>query len=137
MNEDEGKGGGSGVGASLRRLLDHALELFQVRLALLGTELEAEKLRLFEALLGSLLALLFGGMALALLSLAVVLLCPDAWRWLAALGLGLVYLGLGAWLWQRARARLAAPGGLFAGSVAELARDRDGLGDGPGGGGAS
>jgi uncharacterized membrane protein YqjE len=129
MSEDEGKAG-NGLGASLRRLLDHALELFQLRLALLGTELEAEKLRLFGALLGALLALLFGGMALALFSLAIVLLSPDAWRWLAALLLGLAYLGLGAWLWQRARARLAAPGGLFAGSVAELARDRDELGGG-------
>lgn len=128
MSKDEPGAPSGGLLEALRRLLDHGLELAQLRLELLGTELEAEKLRLVGALLGALLALLFGGLALALLSLAVVLLSPDGWRWLAALLLGGSYLGLAAWLWQRARARLSAPGGLFAGSVAELARDRDELG---------
>ncbi|WP_348691478.1 phage holin family protein [Acidovorax soli] len=121
----------TGLMDALRRLLDHVLELLQLRLSLLGTELEAEKLRLFGALLGALLALLFGGMALGLLSLAIVLLSPDAWRWLAALLLGALYLGLAWWLWTRARERLAAPSGLFAASLAELGRDREELGGGP------
>ncbi|QPF75613.1 hypothetical protein G8A07_23645 [Roseateles sp. DAIF2] len=133
MSKDEAGSAASpnGLLDALRRLLDHGLELAQLRLSLLGTELEAEKLRLVGALLGALLALLFGGMALALLSLAVVLLSPDGWRWLAALLLGGAYLGLAWWLLQRARARLSAPGGLFATSVAELARDRDELGGRP------
>jgi uncharacterized membrane protein YqjE len=117
-----------GLLGALQRLADHGLELLQLRLSLLGSELEAEKLRLFGALLGALLALLFAALALGLLSVAVVLLSPDGWRWLAALGLGLLYLGLAWLLWRRAQARLSAPGGLFAASLAELARDRDALG---------
>ena len=130
QNEPGAKPAPAGLLEALRRLVDHGLELLQLRLSLLGTELEAEKLRLFGALLGALMALLFGGMALGLLSLAVVLLCHDAWRWLAALLLGVLYLGLAWGLWNRAQARLSAPGGLFAASLAELKRDRQELGGG-------
>ena len=45
-----GPGTAGGLFDSLRRLLATALGLAQVRLALFGTELEAEKLRLFDAL---------------------------------------------------------------------------------------
>lgn len=131
MDKEETAAAGApapGLLGALQRLTDHGLELLQVRLALLGSELEAEKLRLVSALLGALLALLFAALALGLLSLAVVLLCPDGWRWLAALGLGFLYVALAWALWRRAQARLSAPGGLFATSVAELARDRDALG---------
>jgi uncharacterized membrane protein YqjE len=117
----------AGLLGSLQRMADHLVELMQVRLSLLGSELEAEKLRLLGALLGALLALLFVALAVGLLSLAVILLCPDPWRWLAALLLAVGYLGAAYALWRRARAQMSAPGGMFAASVAELGRDRDAL----------
>ena len=125
-NEADAAPTGGLIGA-LQRLGEHGLELLQVRLSLLGTELEAEKLRLLTALLRALLALVLVALALGLLSVALVLLCPDPWRWLAALLLGLVYVGGAYGLWQKAREQMSTPGGLFAASVAELARDRDAL----------
>lgn len=117
----------SGILAALQRLGTHGVELLQVRLSLLGTELEAEKLRLAQALMGVGAALLLLGLALVMLSAGALLLCPEPWRWLLALLLGLAY-GLGGWLlWQRVQAGLSAPGGMFATSLAELQRDRDSL----------
>lgn len=117
----------AGLLAALQRLGRDGLELLQVRLSLLGTELEAEKLRLTQALLGLLLVMLLSGVALLLLSVFLILLCPAEWRWLAALLLMLAH-GLGAWaLWRRVQKNLSAPGGMFAASLAELQRDRETL----------
>lgn len=119
-----------GLQQVLARLSARALALFQLRLQLLGTELEAEKLRWLSALLALLMCLLFAIGGLMMLSLSVVLLTPDAWRWAAGLGLFVVF-GLAAWLaWCRSRALLQAPGGLFALSLAELRRDEERLGGG-------
>ena len=48
-----------GLLAALRRLLAGGVEMLRVRLELLGTEIEQEKLRLFDAVLWAGLALLF------------------------------------------------------------------------------
>lgn len=117
----------AGLLAALQRLGTHGLELLQLRLSLLGTELEAEKLRLTQALLRMLVVVLMLGVCLAMISVTVLLLCPEAWRWLAALLLAAGF-GLGAWLlWRQVQAELSAPGGLFATSLAELQRDRDAM----------
>lgn len=126
MSEQEPVSGG--LMGALQRLGSHGLELVQLRLSLLGTELEAEKQRLMRGLLGLLLVVLLLGATLVLFSLTLLLLTPDAWRWASALGLALLN-GLGAWLlWQRVQTVLSAPGGIFATSLAELQRDRDSLG---------
>ena len=120
-----------GLEAQLRRSLDRVLESLQLRLALLGTEWEAEKLRLFSGLAGLLLCLVLGAVGLGLLSLALVWLMPVPWQWRVALGLALAY-GAGAFLaWRWALAKLAAPSGLFEQSLAELQRDRALLRGGP------
>ncbi len=117
----------AGLLVSLRRLLAHGLELVQIRVEQISLEFEAEKLRLFSALIQSLLALLLAAAALGMLSLCLLLMTPETWRWLTALGLGLLYLTL-AWVcWRRAGRQLSQPGGAFAGSVAELGRDRNAL----------
>jgi len=113
--------------AGLRRLGAQMLELLQLRVELLSTELEAEKLRLFAALTQGLLALLLAAAALGMLSLCLLLLVPETWRWFSALLLGLLYAGLGWWCWRRAVLSLSQPGGVFAGTAAELARDREAL----------
>lgn len=116
---------GGGLLRSLRRLAERALEMVELRLALLGTELEQEKLRLFGALLRALVGLLLLTLALVLALAFLLLLLQEAYRLPA---LGLLALGLGAaaaWLLKRARAALqSGPQGLFGLSVEELRADR-------------
>jgi len=122
-----GTADGLGLGGRARRMLTHGLELLQTRVELLSTELEAEKLRLFAALAQGFLALLLSVAALGLLCASLLMLTPERWRWLTALGLGLLCLGLALGLWRKARTQLSQPGGMFAGTAAELERDRSGL----------
>jgi len=117
-----------GLAGRAQRLLGHGLELVQTRLDLLSTELQAEKLRLFAALAQGFLSLLLAAAALGMLSLCLLLLTPESWRWLTALGLCLLYSLAALLLWRAARQHLRQPGGPFAGSVEELSRDRSALG---------
>jgi uncharacterized membrane protein YqjE len=116
-----------GLFASARQLLATGVETLRVRLELLSTEVEQEKLRLFDALLWAGLALLLLGMGLLFLCGLIVVLLWDQHRLLALGGLTTIFLGSGYWVLQIARTRLRAPGGLFASSVAELERDRSEL----------
>ncbi|HMM87045.1 phage holin family protein [Azohydromonas sp.] len=115
-----------GLFASLRRVLGSAAELVEVRLELLATELQQEKLRVLEALAWLAVAMLAFGIAMVLLAVFVVLLFDE--HRLAALGaVVLVYLGGAALAWRAARARLREGGGPFEASLAELRRDRAAL----------
>ena len=116
-----------GLFASVRRLLATALEMAQVRLSLLSTEVELEKRRLFDALLWAILAMLMLGVGLVLLCGFVIMLLADAYR-LPALGvMALVFLIAGLLLVRQARRGLHSPAGMFGISVAELERDRTAL----------
>ena len=118
---------GNGLFASLRRLLGTLLEIAEVRLALLSTEVELEKRRLFDALLWAALAMLVLATGLTLLCGFVILLFSEGYR-LAALGvMALLFLGGGLFLLQQARRRLQSPDGMLAASLAELQRDRSGI----------
>ena len=115
---------GSGLFASLRRLLATVHEMAQVRLELLGTEVELEKRRLFDGLLWGAVALLVLGVGLVLLCGFVILLFWEGYR-LAAVGvMALLFLAGGALLMREMRQRLRNPTGMFNASVAELKRDR-------------
>lgn len=118
---------GGGLLASLRRLVASGLELAQVRLELLSTEIEQEKLRLFEAFIWAAvgLLLLVVGVVLAIGTLALML--QDAYRLPVLAVLSLALLAAAAWLLRLARGRLRRRG-LFSASVAELSRDRQALG---------
>jgi uncharacterized membrane protein YqjE len=118
----------SGLLGSMRQLLATGVETLRVRLELLSTEVEQEKLRLFDAVLWAGLALLLLGMGLFFLCGLIVVLLWEQHRLLALGALAVLFLGAGFWVLQQARARLRAPGGLFATSVAELERDRTELG---------
>jgi len=101
-----------------------ALEMAQVRLELLGTELELEKRHLFSALLWAVLALLVIGVGLVLLCGFIVLLFWEGHR-LTVIGvMVLVFLGAGALLLRQARCCLYSAQGMFAASLAEMKRDR-------------
>ncbi|MFG6446793.1 phage holin family protein [Roseateles sp. BYS180W] len=114
----------------LRRRLLLVLAALSTRLALLGTDLEQEKLRLMAALSGLLTAWLLGATALLMAVLALLLLCPEPWRWALASGLALA-LGLAAWRCLVHVQAVLSSGQPFAATLAELQRDRDALGGGP------
>ena len=113
-----------GLFASLRQLLFTLLETAQVRLELLGTELEAEKRRIFDALVFAAIALVCLALGLVLLCATVILMFPDSWRFAVAGAMVLLFLAGGLGLLGLARRRLRSPSGMFHASVQELARDR-------------
>ena len=123
-----GRPASRGLFSSLRALLATTLGIAQLRIELLGTELEAEKLRLLGALWRLGLGLLMLGVALVLAAGFVLLLFWDGYR-LAALGvMVLLFLGAGVGFLFRARAALTAgQGGPFALTLGELQRDLHGL----------
>jgi len=116
-----------GLFASLRRLLGTGLEMAQVRLELLGTEVELEKRRLFDNLMRAVVALLLFGVGITLFCGFLLLLISEAYR-LAALGvMAMLFLGGGLLLLQSARQGVRSPKGMFDASLGELQRDRAGL----------
>ncbi len=123
MSEPVNSRSGGGLFASLRQLLATALELAQVRLDLLLTEIEQEKLRVFDALLWAGLALMLLGLGVIMLCGFVVVLLWDHDR-LATLGvLTLLFLVAGGLLMRAARNRLRSPSGAFGATVEELRSD--------------
>lgn len=113
-----------GVYAASRRMLATMLDMGQVRLALLGTELELEKRRFFDGLLWGGLALMVLGVGTTLLCGFMVMLFAEGYR-VAAIGvMTLCFLLLGGLLLFIARQRLRGSGGTFDLSVAELQQDR-------------
>lgn len=123
MSEPLKPGQGGGLFASLRQLLATALEMAQVRLDLFLTEIEQEKLRVFDGLLWAGLALMLVGVGVILLCGFIVVLLWEGYR-LATLGiLTLLFLGAGGLLMRAARNRLRSPSGALGATVDELRQD--------------
>ena len=118
----------SGLLASLRRLLISGSELAEVRLQLLATELQQEKLRLLESLAWLVVAAMACCVGLLLFSLFVVLLVEPAHRLLALGVLSLAFLVGAGLAWRMALRRQQAGGAPFEASLDELRRDRAALG---------
>jgi uncharacterized membrane protein YqjE len=117
-----------GIYAASRRLITTLLDISQVRLALLGTELELEKRRFFDGLLWGGVALVLLGVGIALFCGFVLMLFADGYL-LAALGiLTVCFLFLSLLMLSIARLRLRGAGGTFDQSVEELRQDRMELG---------
>jgi uncharacterized membrane protein YqjE len=117
----------AGLFDSLRGLLRTSVELAGVRLELLATDLEVEKLRFAEAALRALLGLVLIGLGLVLLTGFVLLLLWDGYRLQAIVVLMLLCLGGGLLLLRAAKRRLQQGEPLLAATRAELQRDHDAL----------
>lgn len=117
-----------GLFDSAKRAVESLLALTQLRLELLCTELEAEKLRVYDGLVQAVMGLVL--LALALVgTLGFVLTLFWEGHRLAALGvMVVVFAAAGGWMLLRARQALRGPdGGPFALTLGELRRDRDSL----------
>jgi uncharacterized membrane protein YqjE len=123
-----GSPGGDGFLASLRRLSGSLFELLQVRTELLATELEEEKLRVFDGLVRAAAALVCLALALLMASAFLLLLFWEGHRLLAAGLLALAFAGGAAGLLRSARRAVqSGPEGAFAATRAELAKDLQAL----------
>lgn len=109
--------------ASIRRLSATVLEIAQVRIDLLSTELELEKRRIFDGLLWGALAVVVLGVSLVLACGFVMLLFWDTYRLITAGALAGLFLGSGIFLVMGARRRLRSSDGMFQLSLNELEQD--------------
>jgi uncharacterized membrane protein YqjE len=118
----------AGLFGSLRQFAATLVEIAQVRLQLFGNELEQEKLRLIGALLLAVTGLMLLTVGTLLLCAFLVMLVAEGHR-LTALGvMTLATVGGAVLLLRACVSRLRSPpGGAFAGTLAELSRDRSAL----------
>jgi uncharacterized membrane protein YqjE len=114
----------TGLFASLRRLLLTTLEVAQVRLDILGTEIELEKRRLLDGVLYASIAILVLGIGLILMCGFLILLFWDGYR-LAAVGtLSVLFIVSGVLLLYSALRNFRMKKNIFSVSLAELESDR-------------
>jgi uncharacterized membrane protein YqjE len=113
--------------SSLRGLTSTVLELVQIRLELFSIEAQEEVLRVGALLVYGAVAVAFLSLGVVLLALLITVALWDTHRLLALgifTGLFLVTGGVAAWL---ARERVRSGTYLFSASVEELRQDREGL----------
>jgi uncharacterized membrane protein YqjE len=113
--------------SSLRGLASTLLELVQIRLELFSIEAQEEVLRVGALLVYGAVAVAFLSLGVVLLALLITVALWDTHRLLALgifTGLFLVTGGVAAWL---ARERVRSGTYLFSASVEELRQDREGL----------
>ena len=117
-----------GVVASVQRLLKTVLAIAHNRLELLLVEAQEERWRLFHVLLLSGVVLILAMMTLMAVTITVVIVCMEAERLDLVIALVLLYLAatiLSCWR-LHVRLKQRAP---FAGTLAELEKDKACLGD--------
>ncbi|MCW5654615.1 phage holin family protein [Hydrogenophaga sp.] len=113
--------------ASLRGLASTVLELLQVRLELLSIEAQEEVLRVGALLVYGAVAVAFLSIGVVLLAILITVMLWDTHRLLSLAIFTGLFLGLGglaAWL---ARERVRSGTRLFSASVEELKQDREAL----------
>jgi len=116
-----------GLLAALRGLLATGLAILQVRVALLGTELAEERLRLLRLLLFGAIAFFLLGAGMVFLAALLTVLLWDEHRLLMLAVFAGLFLGGGLLALRLALGVARSPTRLFSASLAELAKDRDAL----------
>ena len=122
-------GGPSGPGllGALRQMLANLLALAQVRVELLTTELSAEVQRAVGVLVWAFVALFFGGLAVLMLALTVVIAVWDQHRLLAAGAFAVAFLVVTVTAALVVRSRIRNRPRPLAATLEELRRDREAL----------
>ena len=119
--------GRRGLGGSLRNLATGALGLVAAHVELVGIEIQQEKERVAELVVLGAGALVLFGMTLLLVTLLIVAALWDNYRLLAIGGLAILYFALGAYAVISIRRKLDAHPNPFAGTAAEIEKDRERL----------
>lgn len=125
---------GSGLMASIKRLLSTLVSIATARLELLANELQEERLRLMQMLFFALFALFCFGLGILLLTVFIVVLFWDDHRLVVTGTLSVFFFALGLLMVMLLRSKAQAGSRLFSVSLAELAKDREHLSashDGP------
>ncbi|MCX7192527.1 MAG: phage holin family protein [Proteobacteria bacterium] len=120
----------AGLLGSIKRLLSTLTSVASTRLELLANELHEERLHLEQMLLYFFSMLFCLGMTLTLLTVFVVVLFWDDHRLLVLGGLSALFCAIGVMLAVRLQKMAQAKSKLFSESLAELAKDREQLGNG-------
>lgn len=113
--------------SSLRGLASTVLELLQLRLELFSIEAQEEVLRIGALLVYGAVAVAFLSMGVVLLAVLVTVALWDSHRLLALAIFTALFLGLGGLAAWRARERVRSGTMLFSASVEELKQDREAL----------
>ena len=120
----------AGIAGNLLRALQNLggsfLAIVQTRLQLLSTEFEEEWLRIAGFALLAIAALFCAGVAIILVVVFIVAFFWDSYRLSAILGLGAAFALIAVGLGRMLVMRYAAKPPLFAASLQELRRDREG-----------
>lgn len=116
-----------GLAGRLRRLADGLLASGQTRLELLSVEVQEEKVRAVGLIFNTVLAALFVGFGTLFLAGFLTVWLWESHRLLALGASTLLFLGVGLGAATRAARLLNDGSRLFAGSLAELQRDREAL----------
>jgi uncharacterized membrane protein YqjE len=119
-----------GLFTSLRRLAATALALAQTRLELLAVEVQEEKIRLASLLAYGAAAVILLAAGVVFLAVFLTVLLWDSNRLLVLGGVSVLFLGGSLVCLLVARRHARTPSGLFAGSLAELVKDRAAAEDG-------
>lgn len=114
----------SGLFASLRGLLATGVAIVRIRLELLATELQEEKVRLLGLLVFGAAGLIFLAAGVVFLAVFLTVLLWDSNRLLVLGIFSALFLGAGIVSVLVARYHAGKPSRLFAASLAELASDQ-------------
>jgi uncharacterized membrane protein YqjE len=120
-------GSQGGLFGSLRQLAGTAVEMAHVRLRILGTELEEEKLRLFDGLLLAALGLVMVSVGAVLLCILILLLFAEGYRLAALSVMTLSFIAGGVLTMRAGGQKLRGDGHMFKATLGELAQDHSAL----------
>ncbi len=115
------------LAVSLRGFAASLIEFLAVRLELASVEAREETLRLGELMLYGAIALVLLSLGLIFLAVLLTVLLWDSHRLLALAVFSAIFLTLGAVAFVAARARLSQGSRLWGASLAELERDKESL----------
>ena len=124
---DQTPGASKGLFESLTVLAASLVAIAHTRLDLLSTDVEEDRERFTALLLLMLIAMFCLGVGVVLLTILLVVAFWDHHQLLVLAGLTSIFLAGGAFAWSVARQKLKSKPRLFAGSMAELSKDRQQL----------
>lgn len=111
------------ISDAVRRIGGTVLDMLQTRLALASVEIEEESRRLLGYFVLALLSLILFGIAMLLVSLAIILVFWDSYRLEAAIGLALLFGMASAAIGMKLRADFSSRPRLLEATVGELNKD--------------